>query len=207
MEWLKEILGESYTEEIEKAVSAKIGKDFVSRSDFNAKNEKVKALEGQIAQRDEQLENLKKVDAEGLQAQIAKLQQENADKKAEYERNLEQVQFNHALDNALTKAKARDTKAVKALLTMEDLKLKNGEIIGLNEQLETLKGEKDYLFHSEKKTPKFADKTPGIKPSGITQEQFGKMGYTERLKLKQTSPETYKALRDGTAGQEEGKDN
>ena len=59
MEWLKEILGESYTEEIEKAVSAKIGKDFVSRSDFNAKNEKVKALEGQIAQRDEQLENLK----------------------------------------------------------------------------------------------------------------------------------------------------
>lgn len=101
MEWLKEILGESYTEEIEKAVSTKIGKDFVSRNDFNAKNEKVKALEGQIAQRDEQLENLKKVDAEGLQAQIAKLQQENADKKAEYERNLEKVQFEHALDNSL----------------------------------------------------------------------------------------------------------
>lgn len=101
MEWLKEILGESYTEEIEKAVSTKIGKDFVSRNDFNAKNEKVKVLEGQIAQRDEQLENLKKVDAEGLQAQIAKLQQENADKKAEYERNLEKVQFEHALDNSL----------------------------------------------------------------------------------------------------------
>lgn len=207
MEWLKEILGESYTEEIEKAVSAKIGKDFVSRSDFNAKNEKVKALEGQIAQRDEQLENLKKIDAEGLQAQIAKLQQENADKKAEYERNLEKVQFEHALDNALVAAKAKNAKAVKALLTMEDLKLKNGEIIGLNEQLETLKGENDYLFNSEKKAPKFADKTPGIKQTGITQEQFGKMGYTERLKLKQTSPETYKALRDGTAEQEEGKDN
>ncbi len=197
MDWLKDILGEGYTEEIGKAVSSKIGKDFVSRSDFNAKNDRVKALEEQITQRDTQLEELKKVDAQGLQEQIAKLQKENENAKATYEKNLEKVQFDYTLDTALTKAKAKNTKAVKALLNMEDLKLKNGEILGLKEQLETLKGENDYLFQSEKKAPKFADATPGAKSLGITKEQFGKMGYTERLKLKQNSPETYQALKNG----------
>lgn len=48
LEWLKEILGDSYTEEIDSKVSAEIGKGFVSRADFNTKNDEVKTLQGQL---------------------------------------------------------------------------------------------------------------------------------------------------------------
>jgi len=34
LEWLKTILGEHYTEDINKKISAEIGKNFVSKADF-----------------------------------------------------------------------------------------------------------------------------------------------------------------------------
>ena len=40
--WLKEILGDLYTDEIDSSVSKKIGENFVSKADFNEKNEAVK---------------------------------------------------------------------------------------------------------------------------------------------------------------------
>ena len=45
LEWLKAILGDGYTEEIDRKISAEIGRGFVSKSDFNAVNEAKKALE------------------------------------------------------------------------------------------------------------------------------------------------------------------
>lgn len=139
LEWLKTILGEAYTEDIDKKVSAEIGKAFVSKADFNAKNEAYKGLQTQLTERDTQLEELKKVDAAGLQAQIEKLQGENKTAKESYEKQLSDMQFSYALDNALTGAKVKNTKAVKALLKAEELKLDGEKILGLDDQLKTLK--------------------------------------------------------------------
>ena len=52
LDWLKEILGESWTEEIDKKVSEEIGKGFVSRSDFNTKNEELKTAKATLKERD-----------------------------------------------------------------------------------------------------------------------------------------------------------
>lgn len=35
--WLKEIIGDAYTEDMDAAACQAIGKDFVARADFNAK--------------------------------------------------------------------------------------------------------------------------------------------------------------------------
>ncbi len=66
MDWLKDILGDAHTEDIDKKIASYIGKNFVSKADFRAESDKVKNLEGQIAERDGQLEELKKVDTAGL---------------------------------------------------------------------------------------------------------------------------------------------
>ena len=42
LEWLKNILGEAYTDEVDAKVSAEIGKNFVAKADFNAKNDVLK---------------------------------------------------------------------------------------------------------------------------------------------------------------------
>src|SRR5690625_4961117 len=77
----------------------------------------------QIADRDTQLEELKKVDAEGLQAKIDELQQQNETTKTAYEQKLQQQAFDHALDSSLSAAKARNIKSVIDNLALETIKL------------------------------------------------------------------------------------
>ncbi|HZJ75676.1 MAG TPA: phage scaffolding protein [Clostridia bacterium] len=88
LEWLKDVLGEAYNEDVDKKISEEIGKGFVARSDFNALNETKKQLDGQIKDRDKQLNDLKKIDAESLQAEITRLQEENVKAQSDYDEKL-----------------------------------------------------------------------------------------------------------------------
>lgn len=60
-----------------------------------------------------------------------------------------QVQFDYALNTALHDAKARNATAVRALLNMDGLKLTDGKIVGLQEQLDAIKADNDFLFEGE----------------------------------------------------------
>lgn len=171
LEWLKTILGDGYTEDIDKKVSEEIGKQFVSRADFNTKNESAKQLESQLTERDKQLEELKKAsgDSEALQKQIEDLQKANKSAQEEHDKAISALKFDHALDAALADAKARDTVAIKAHLKRDDLKLsEDGKtIIGLDTQLQALKTEKDFLFESDKPTLSIGGSTPGATLDGM----------------------------------------
>lgn len=129
-----------------------------SVNDLKEKAEQVDTLNTQIddykeqlQQRDTQLEELseKAKGNEDLTAQLDELKAQNEQTKNDYETKLNEQAFNHKLDNTLTGAKAKNTKAVKALLDLDIIKHEDGELKGLNEQLETLKSEHDYLFEQE----------------------------------------------------------
>ena len=199
LSWLKDILGEAYTEEIDKKVSEQIGKDFVSRSDFNTTNEAKKSLEGQLKDRDKQLEELRKSasDSETLQQQIEKLQDENKAAKKEHEAELHKLKVDSAVTAALMGANAKNITAVKALLNLTDAKLaEDGTVVGLKDQITKLSKAEDTKFLFETVTIKGTNPgEPGdSKPQGITKEQFNKMGYKERLNLYNTNKEAYDAL-------------
>ena len=105
--WLKEIIGDAYTEDMDAAACQAIGKDFVARADFNAKNTRVKELEAQVGQLEEaakghakQLEELKKSagDNEELTRKIGELEQQNKADKAAYEKELATIRLTAAAD-------------------------------------------------------------------------------------------------------------
>ncbi len=115
------------------------------------------SIKSQLSEANKQIEEFGKLDYEGVKKAAddykAKFEQAQADSK----KQLEELQFNHALEGALTGAKARNVKAVRALLETEKLKLnKDGTLTGLSEQLEALKKDNAYLFEEEKQeTPAF----------------------------------------------------
>src|SRR5690625_8002826 len=88
-------------------------------------------LNKQLTERDEQLEELKKIDAEGLQAKIDELQQANEQTKTEYEEKLQQQAFEHKLHDVLKDSGVRNVKAVKALLDVESIKLYDDKFLSL----------------------------------------------------------------------------
>ena len=105
-------------------------------------------LEKMIADREKQLEELTKnaSNNEDLKKQLEDLQKLNDSTKVEYESKISRMEFDFALDKALSGAKCKNNKALKALLNMENLELKDGSINGLKEQLESLRENDSYLF-------------------------------------------------------------
>lgn len=111
LEWLKPILGEAYTEDLDNKIAAEIGKNFVSKADFNTVNTAKKKAEDDVKARDQQLEDLKKAtgDTEALKKQITDLQTANATAKKTYEDELARIRMDGAVEAALTAAGAKTT--------------------------------------------------------------------------------------------------
>lgn len=140
LEWLKTILGDSYTEDIDKQISAEIGKGFVARADFNAKNEELKTANGTIATLQDAAKQYDGVDVDGLK-------QELANAKTDYENKLKALRRDSAIDLALVNSKARSGKAVRALLDLDKVGFDDqGNLTGLDDQLTALKKTDAWLF-------------------------------------------------------------
>ena len=157
LEWLKTILGDGYTEDIESKIAQEIGKGFVSKADFTAVKTQQKKLEDDLKTRDTQLEELKKATgtADELTAQIAALQEQNRKDKQAHEAEVARIRLDAAVDKALTESGARNNIAVKALLAafLRDAKVgEDGSVKGLAAEIETLaKGEStSFLFDNTK---------------------------------------------------------
>ena len=149
---LKELLGEElYSQVTEKLGDKKIMVDdgnFIPKSRFDQVNQAKKELEVQLKDRDTQLADLSKnnKDNENLLNQIKDLQALNKQTTTDYENKINQMQFDYALDGALTNAKSKNNKALKALLDMNSIKYQEGKLEGLQEQIEALQKDASYLF-------------------------------------------------------------
>lgn len=143
LEWLKPILGDAYTDELDSKIAAEIGKNFVARADFNEVSTAKKKLESDVKARDEQLDELSKAQGatDELKTQIATLQQQNKDAKAQYEAEVAQIRLDNAVEQALATAGAKNTTAARALLVdfLKDAKVgEDGAVKGLSAEIESL---------------------------------------------------------------------
>lgn len=161
----------------------------------------VEGLKTQVGDRDKQLETLKASagDNADLKKQIEDLQTENATAKANHESELNQLKIDFAVEKALTGAKAKNIKAVKALLELNDAKLdKDGNVKGLAEQIEKLTSGDDtkFLFEAQKQTKQqqnFKGFQPGAsgeqKPGEGEKVDFSKMSYDELTAYMEANPD------------------
>lgn len=159
LEWLKAIFGDNYTDALDAQIAQEIGKGFVARADFNAKNEELKQAKAQITTHEKQLESLKAAagSTDELKAQITSLQEQNKKDKTAHEAEMLQLRLDTAVDKALTDAGAKNNTAARALLAgfLKDAKLaEDGTVKGLAAEIETLtKAEgTSFLFNTTKGT-------------------------------------------------------
>lgn len=160
----------------------------------------VETLTSQVSERDKQLEDLKKStgDVEELTKKIETLQAENKANSEAHAAEIKQMKLDAAIDTALSNAKAKNNKAVKALLNdLDKLELnEDGSIKGdsLKNQLEALvKGEDTkFLFNSEKKKADIKGAKPGKSDTDDADDDkvdLSKMTYDERAKYFEEHPE------------------
>lgn len=139
---------------------------------------KAESLETQVNDANTEIQKFKDMDIDGIK-KAADDWKETAEKaKADADKQISQMKFDYALSAALTGAKAKNTKAVKALLDMDGLKFNDGKIVGLDEQLAQIKADNDYLFESDEPAPEFVKGTNGGSGS-VGGKKPSEMTYTE----------------------------
>ncbi len=153
MEWLKALLkaaglDESKLDGLIADANKELPKYFIPKDKYNEVAEAKKTLEADLVARDTQLEELKKAagTSEELKKQIDTLQADNKKASEEWQAKVVKMQLNFAIEKALTTAKAKNAKAVKALLDMEKVKLDGEQLLGLDDQLKALQQSDPYLF-------------------------------------------------------------
>lgn len=192
------------TEEQAGKVMASLDGAYVTKSRFDEVNSAKKQLETQLKDRDAQLDELKKIDAEGLRKQIEALQAENEAAAERYETEIKRFRLESAVDRTLAEAKARNVKAAAALLDLSAVQLQeDGTVKGLGEQIKKLSESPDssFLFESARPKQGFKGFKPGEsaegKSGGMTLETLRKMTPSERYAYSVNNPSEYKQLYGG----------
>jgi len=173
MEWIKALIekhtkdGQLDQEELIKDINTEFPKHAVPKEQYNTLAETKKKLEEGIAERDKQLEELKKIDAEGLKAEIERLQEENKSAAEKYEAEIKDIQLANAIKLAVA-GKVHDEDIVSQLIKKDELVLsEDGKVIGLDEQINSLKETKGFLFIEEKQDKQ--EEQPGFQKVGNEQ--------------------------------------
>ena len=127
--------------------SADIGR---AKGELDTYKTQVADLKNQLGEKDNEINSLKeKADkVDGLNQQITQLTADKTQLTNDLNTKVSALQKSYAIESGVRDAKAKNVKAVMALLDMEKITFADGQLSGLSEQLETLqKGEDtEFLF-------------------------------------------------------------
>lgn len=169
-------------------------KGYVEKSKHDEVVEENKTLKTSVSDRDKQLETLKASagDNEELKKQIETMKQQNEEQEKAHKAELAQLRLDNAIENALTAAGAKNSKAVKALLDVSKVKLgEDGKLTGWDDQIKAIQKSDAYLFNMQQKNT-FKGFQPGAssdnKPG--TNVDMSKMTYEELAAYIESNPDT-----------------
>jgi len=195
MEWLKELLknaGIENVDDLESKIAKELPKYFKPASVFNEVNEKLKNANTEIetlktTQSDIQTEyeNYKKgsITQEDYDTKVKEIQEE-ADNK------VKQNNFDSKLAVKLMSKEinAKDVVDIRANLDVSKISLDGENFIGLDEQINSLKERKDYLFNKEETIITGVGESKRQKVDG-DKPDFSKMSYDDIAKYLEQNPD------------------
>ena len=187
-----------------RSVMAEYGKEINPLKQAQASAEQERdSLKSQLEDVNGQLSEAQKNSKKGseLQDQLKDLQKQFDDSKAKAEEQLQATKKDYEIAAALSKAGAKNDKAVKALLDTEKVNFDdNGKLIGLSEQLEAVKKDNDFLFADANESnpkPTITSKGNPNPDGGNGTKALADYSYQELVALKTDNPTQYQTLVEG----------
>lgn len=184
-------------------VMAELGKEKTAAQDLQHKlddaNSDKEALSTQVKERDEKIASLGETAgaSEKLKQQVADLQNNIEQKDNAHASELAKNKLDSAVKLALVEANVHDPNDVISQIDLETVKLEDGKVKGLDEQIKSVKESKPYLFKKEEQPPK-----PGIKSfkkgnyagGGAEVKSLNDLTLEEQNKLYKEDPDQWHTL-------------
>ena len=131
--------------------------------DINREKSKADALKTQLDEARQTLKGFEGVNVSELQGKVAQLTADLAAKESEYQGRIAEMEFDAVIDEAIRGSKARNAKAVRALLDLSALRTSKNQKEDIAAAIEAVKKENDYLF-ADTNVPRVVSSTPGADP-------------------------------------------
>lgn len=188
----EDLIALGLTEEQAKKVLDAV-KEYVPKTQLAEVERERDGLKATVAERDTQLETLKKSsgDNAALQQQIADLQKANEDQQKAHDAEIAQLRLDNAVEAAILAVGAKNVKAVRALMDADKLRLeKDGTVTGLSDQIKAIQKSDAYMFAEKQPQQQFKGFQPGasgdVKPDG--EVNVSKMTYSEMVAYLEANP-------------------
>lgn len=156
MDFLKEVFGEEaltfeqLSEKLKDNKDIKLvnlaGGEYVAKKKYDDISTELSTAKGTIDELKNTVAKFDGVDVEGLKKKASDLEEK-------YTKDIASLKLDSALNIALRDAKVKNPKLAKAALDMSIIKLDGENLIGLSEQLTSLKESDGYLFEEENTNP------------------------------------------------------
>lgn len=160
-----------------------LGENYKTIAEFDRTKERLTNAEAQLTEAKESLKSFEGVDVSALNGKITELTNSLAAKETEYNQRIADMEFDAALDTAISASGAKNAKAVRALLDLDALKASKNRDGDIKAALDTVKGENDYMFKSDE---------PINNPTGTVNTapiSGKKMSLIEAMKYKNAHPD------------------
>lgn len=159
-------------EEAKKAITAAVNENYKTIAEVDKITASRDNYKTQLETAQNALKEFEGVDVKELQGKITNLQNDLATKDKEHQDKLADIEFNSVVDYCITSLKAKNAKAVKALLDLETLKKSKNQAEDVKAAIDAVKKDNDYLFDSDEPVNKSVKDTGNPNTGG---GEFDKM--------------------------------
>lgn len=163
LDFLKEILGDAYTEDIDTRVSEEVGKRFVAKSDFTAKSNELKAVQARLDDATKTIESLQEQgkDLEAVRKEAAEYKARAQQAEKDAAEQLEEYKFETWWNGQVSANKGRNAAVLRTLAgeeKMQALRASTNRDADVKVLFEQLKKDSAYAFEDmTPPPPPFAD--------------------------------------------------
>ncbi len=137
----EKLLEMGIAEDLADKILEDVNKDYVPSYRYKEVKDGLESLNSEISKRDKQIDGLKKLSGnkEELEAEINSLKEANKKAKEEAEENLKAIRKDNAITEYLYNQRVNNVGVLKKLLNNQDIKYEDEKLIGIDEQMKTLR--------------------------------------------------------------------
>ena len=132
--------------------------------DIGTVKTELESVKGQLQTAKDGLKAFEGVDVAQLQQRIAQLQSDLTAKDTEHQTQLANLAFDRKVEDAITAARGRNAKAIKALLDIDSLRKSKNQDADIKAAMDALQKDSGYLFGEEGNPPPYS---PGAGTGGV----------------------------------------
>ncbi len=142
-------------DEVKEAVSAAVKDNYKTVAEVNKIIAARDNYKSQLETAQTALKEFEGIDVQELQGKVASLQSDLSKAETDYQQKIADMEFASVIDSAIAASKAKNAKAVKALLDLDTLKTSKNQADDIQSALDSIKKDNDFLFESDEpvKTP------------------------------------------------------